>query len=92
MVSWLFWTFGELTLGPSFSLGGDGDSLFDPGVAVEQREHEASHISSSHSTVWGLTAVAGHKVSLVGQKLLSCRGHRELLNEDNESHQNQFGR
>lgn len=55
---------------PSFSFGDDGDSLLDPGVGVEQREHEASHVSPPRRTA----AAVGHKVSLVGQELLSCGG------------------
>lgn len=49
-----------------------GDSLLDPGVAAEQREHEASDIPSPHTTAFGVTIAVGHKVSLVGEKLLRC--------------------
>lgn len=54
---------------PLLSLGGDGDSLLEPRVAVQQREHEAGHVSSSHGC---LTAAVRHEVSLMCQKLLSC--------------------
>lgn len=63
---------GAPSLASSFLFGSDGNSLLDPGVAVEQREHEASHVSSSHCAAWRLTIVVRHKVSLMGQKLLSC--------------------
>lgn len=55
------------------SFGGDGDSLLHPGVAVQQRQHEARHVSPPDGTAGGLVVAFGHKVSLVGQKLLSCR-------------------
>lgn len=68
---------GAPSLASSFLFGSDGNSLLDPGVAVEQREHEASHVSSSHCAAWRLTIVVRHKVSLMGQKLLSCKGQKE---------------
>lgn len=45
-----------------------GDSLLYPGVAAEQREHEASHIASPYAAAGAVR----HKVSLMGEKLLCC--------------------
>lgn len=58
--------------GGSFVLfGSHGHALLDPGVAAEQGEHEASHVSPPHAA-----ATVGHKVSLVGQELLSWRENK----------------
>lgn len=85
---WPFWTthvclnglFGEqvhcrwsrFEVIPTHGLfGGHGHALLDPGVAAEQGEHEASHVSPPHRA-----ASVGHKVSLVGQELLSWRENK----------------
>lgn len=49
-----------------------GDSLLYPGIAAEQREHEASNIASPHAAAFGVTIAVRHKVSLMGEKLLRC--------------------
>lgn len=48
-----------------------GHALLDPGIAAEQGEHEASHVAPPHAA-----ATVGHKVSLVGQELLSWRENK----------------
>lgn len=60
------------------SFGSDGDSLLHPGVVVEQREHEASHVSSPHRAAHWVAAAVRHKVSLMGQELLSCGATEEV--------------
>lgn len=47
---------------------GHGDSLLDPSVAAEQREHEASDVASPHAAAFAI----GHKVPLIGEELLRC--------------------
>lgn len=77
----LEWAFGERAVHCRWWLihllfDSHGHALLDPGVAAEQGEHEASHVSPPHAA-----ATVGHKVSLVGQELLSWRenkGEREL--------------
>lgn len=56
-----------------------GDSLLYPGVAAEQREHEASHIASPYAAAHRVTTAVRHKVSLMGEKLLCCE--REMHDE-----------
>lgn len=51
--------------------GGHGHALLDPGIAAEQGEHEASHVSPPYGA-----AGVGYKVSLVGQELLSWRENK----------------
>lgn len=60
----------EVTLIHSL-FGSHGHALLDPGVTAEQGEHEASHVSPPH-----VAATVGHKVSLVGQELLSWRENK----------------
>lgn len=59
---------GELVHHLSFH--SHGDSLLYPGIAAEQREHEASDIASPHAAAFGVTIAVRHKVSLMGEKLL----------------------
>lgn len=61
------------------SFGSYGDSLLYPGIAAEQREHEASDIASSHTAAFGVTIAVRNKVSLMGEKLLRCK--REMHHE-----------
>lgn len=64
------WSRSEL-IASQVLLGGHGHALLDPGVAAEQGEHEASHIAPPYRT-----SSVGHKVSLVGQELLSWRENK----------------
>ena len=60
----------------SVSFCSHGDSLLHPGVAAEQREHEASNVTSSDCASCRFTTAVWHKVSFMGQKLLSCSGDK----------------